>query len=48
MALFEKNTNEFLGEAGFISYNSYANRCEVGYRDVYYYSMISSDYLKRD
>ena len=31
MALFEKETNEFLGEAGIISYNSYANRCEVGY-----------------
>lgn len=31
MALYEKDTNEFIGEAGIISYNPYANRCAVGY-----------------
>lgn len=31
MALYKKDTNEFIGEAGIIGYNRHANRCEVGY-----------------
>ncbi|MCB2340228.1 GNAT family N-acetyltransferase [Clostridium estertheticum] len=31
MALYKKDTNEFIGEAGIIGHNPNANRCEVGY-----------------
>lgn len=31
MALFKKDTNEFIGEAGIIGHNAQANRCVVGY-----------------
>lgn len=31
MALYKKDTREFIGEAGIIGYNLRANRCEIGY-----------------
>ena len=31
MALYKKETNEFIGEGGIIGHNPNANRCEVGY-----------------
>ncbi len=31
MALYKKDTNEYIGEAGIIGYNSNANRCVIGY-----------------
>lgn len=31
MAVYKKDTNEFIGEAGIIGHNHNANRCEVGY-----------------
>ena len=31
MALYKKDTNEFIGEAGIIGHNPNANRCVVGY-----------------
>lgn len=31
MALYKKDTNTFIGEAGIIGCNSNANRCEIGY-----------------
>lgn len=30
-ALFQKESNEFIGEAGILSYNINANRCVIGY-----------------